>query len=223
LDFLDGFDIPAEIAWGPHSPAFRQFLFHWFVDPRGLSRHEVDLAFLGDFTPSELETARELIRRNLHRRYDYLIEGAAALADMNAVPVLKEMLASEAALSRQLTISGALWNLTRDEVFVECLHRMKSAPGIVKQAHFHQILWLEDERAIDLLIGFLDDADGFVRFLALSNLNALEFKEHFLRPASQLPRQPESYRNRRNDPVLRAIMVANLRDMRPRGVYINRV
>ena len=57
----------------------------------------------------------------------------------------------------------------------------------LKQAHFHQILWLRDERAIDLLLDMPDDKDHFVRFLALSKLNELEFGRRFWVPENKAP------------------------------------
>src|SRR5271170_4078555 len=163
--FLDVYDIPKEVRRGTHSAAFEQFLHHWFVDSLGLSRREVDLTFIKDLTPHESEIAKDLLRRNLALRYTHIIEGLAVMGDVSAVPALRTMLAEETNLSRQLTIAGALWRLVRDSSFVDCLSRMRSSniPAL-KAAHFHQILWLEDERAIDLVIDLLEDEDSFVRF-----------------------------------------------------------
>jgi hypothetical protein len=121
------------------------------------------------------------------------------------------MLAEEPAPSRQLTIAGTLWKLNRDEVFVDCLNRMKTGDTRhLKSAHFNQIMWLGDARAIDYLIELLDDEDHFIRFLALSALNSIEHQQHFLVPESQLPSHPILYQARRFNLEFRAKMVANL-------------
>lgn len=206
------YEIPDEILRRPHSPAFASFLQHWFGDSRALTRGDVDLVFLNALTPEERAIATDLVRRNLPLKYVHVIEGVAALGDLTAVPVLRAMLASEPDASRQLTIAGVLWKLVQDEAFVECLSRMKSSDHTaLKRAHFHQILWLADERAIDFLISFLDDADHFVRFLALSRLNELEFERRFFVPEAQLPHGPDHYRSRRDDAEFRARMAAHLR------------
>jgi HEAT repeat protein len=70
-------------------------------------------------------------------------------------------------------------------------------------------LWLDDERAIDSLIDLLDDSDSFVCFLALITLNRIEFERGFY-SKKELPRSPEDYRQRRNDPTFRTLMVKHL-------------
>ena len=205
------YDIPKKLISGSHSQAFSQFMHHWFRDSWGLSRREVNLKFLEQLTESERELAKNLLRRNLHLKYTHIIEGIAALKDTESIPALREMLAREQDLSWQLTITGTLWKLAKDSSFVECLYRMKeSNNATLKQAHIHQVSWLSDERAVDLLIDLLDDSDSFVRALALSQLNELEFGQLFPMPSKELPRQAEDYRNRRNDEQFRKMMVKHL-------------
>jgi HEAT repeat protein len=209
---LDMYDIPDDVFTGEHSAAFVQFLRNWFGDSRPLSRGEVDLKFLDDLTPEERQLAKDLLHRNLGLKYVHLIEGAAALHDVDAVPTLRAMFAAEADESRQLTIAGTLWKLNRDPAFIDCLNRLKAShDGAFKRAHFHQITWLGDERAIDLLIDLLDDDDSFVRFLASTTLNELEFEKRFMVVAKELPRRPEDYRSRQRDAAFRALMVGHLR------------
>lgn len=86
-----------------------------------------------------------------------------------------------------------------------------STDAIFKQAHFHQILWLGDERAIDFLVELLDDSDHFVRFMALSALNELEFETRFLVPEIKLPCGSDAYRSRREDADFRSMMALHLR------------
>jgi hypothetical protein len=212
MTFSTSYELPEQIVERSHSAAFKQFLHHWFVDSMGLSRGEVDLTFLSELNPEELAIAQDLLRRNLGLRYTHIIEGAAALHDVSAAPMLRSMLDEETDVSRQLTIAGALWKLTSDPIFIECLNRMKvSDHATLKQAHLHQILWIGDDRAISFLIDMLDDADSFVRFLALSALNRLEFNRQYFVPAKQFPGQPDDYRRRRHDPSFLQLMIVHLR------------
>jgi HEAT repeat protein len=207
----DPYDVPEEARRGFHSEAFRQFLYHWFADTWALTRGEVDLAFLNDLIPEECELAKELLRRNLKFRQTHIIEGTAMLGDLEAVPMLRDLLSKQSDLSWQLTISGVLWKLVRDPSFPEYLNRMKtSESAILKQAHLHQILWLGDERAIDLLIDLLDDHDDFVRRLALTSLNDLEDGRRFL-AGEDVAYDEAAYRKRRHDPILRRRLVDALR------------
>lgn len=163
-------------------------------------------------TPEETSLAKELLRRNLALKHNHIIEGLAALNDTDAVPRLREMLSAEQDLSRQLTLAGVLWKIVGDPIFIECLNAMVASDnGTLKAAHLRQVLWLDDERAIDFLIELLDDRDRFVRFLALSTLNQLEFQTGFALPDRELPRQPEDYRRRQNDAAFRALMVDHLK------------
>ena len=209
---LDCYDIPDQVFQPGRSKAFIQFLRNWFGDSRQLTRHELDLSFLREMGPDETQLARALLRRNLRLRYTHIIEGLAALHDTDAIPKLQEMLAGEPDLSRRLTLAGALWKLGRDPVFIDCLNSMASSDsGTLKAAHLHQVVWLDDERAIDFLIQLLNDQDRFVRFLALSTLNGLEFQTAFAVPEQELPRQPVDYRRRREEPQFRALMVDHLK------------
>jgi hypothetical protein len=211
---VGAYDLPDEIVRGPHSRAFAGFLKYWFVDPRALMRHELDIAFLTDLTTEEHTAAKDLIRRSLGTRHVHIIEGAAALEDLEAIPILRAMFVDEANESRRLTIAGSLWKLARHAVFIDCLEKLVASPDhTLKQAHYHQVLWLKDERATDFLIRLLDDADDFVRSLALSTLNSLEFGEGFLIPSHELPSQPDTYRARKNDPAFRSHMLAQLQSL----------
>ena len=206
------YDIPEGVPNEHHSPAFRAFFRHWFVDSGALARGDVDLGFLDGLTPEEVDLARDLLRRNLGRKRTHIIEGLAALHDLGSVGMLREMMNGEADLGRQLTISGTLWKLVKDPIFVECLRRMKASRNAnLKMAHLKQVLWLNDERSIDFLMDFLDDADKFVRQQALTALNELEFERRFFGPAHQLPSQADDFRARRTDEVFRARMSAKLR------------
>jgi hypothetical protein len=210
--YSTAYDIPPGLFDEERSPAFAGFFEHWFVNIWAVSRHELELGFLEDMSPQEKDVAKDLLRRNLHLKYTHIIEGVAALHDLEAVPILREMAAIEMNPSRRLTMAGTLWKLVQDPLLVDCLTRMKKSDNVhLRSAHLRQVLWLRDERSVDLLIDFLDDSDKFVRLLALSALNEVEFEENFLVPANQLPRQPDEYRTRRDDGAFRKMMVAHLR------------
>jgi hypothetical protein len=209
---MSPYDITPEITDGPRSPAFARFLYHWFVDVMALTRGEVDLTFLQDFTPEELIVARRLIRQNLHLRHTHIIDGAAILGDMEAVPLLRAMLADEPDLSRRLTISGALWKLVRDPAFPGCLQQAKDDPSeYLMAAHLHHVLWLGDERAVDFLIDLLDHKNQSVRSQVFSELNRLDLLGTLPTLSPEQPWPPGDYRGRREDPAFRKRMAAAVR------------
>ncbi len=208
MRLLDSYDIPEAVAVGPHSPPFAKFLWNWFGNPMALSRGELNLNFLKDLTPDELSLARQLIRRNLPLKHTSIFQGVEALHDLDAAPILRKMLSQETELSWRLTISGVLWRLNRDPVFIKCLEEAKSIrPSIFQGVHLWQVLWLDDERALDFLIDLLDQKDWPTQSMTLGLLNQLEFGRPMGIPARQLPCQPADYRKRRGDSVFRARMV----------------
>jgi hypothetical protein len=99
-----------------------------------------------------------MVRRNLKLRYTHIIEGVSALQDIAAVPLLRAMFNEEPEESRRLTIAGALWKLVKDPIFIECLERAKTSESL---GYFEQlmVLWLDDSRAIDILIDVLPQRD----------------------------------------------------------------
>lgn len=212
---LGKYEIPPLALKEPISGAFWQFFHHWFVDSLGLTRGDVDLSFLGELTPEETEVARDLLRRNLRLKYDHIIEGLAALGDVASVPALRAMLAVEQDYSRRLTIAGVLWILARDESFIDLLKRGIMAGDLyLKRALARYVVWLGDERAIDLLMDLVDDFDDSARSQALRLLNTLEAGHHLAGPTDDLPRRATDYLGRRNDAALRALMVKNLARIR---------
>ena len=199
------------MAAGRHSPAFEAFLRNWFGDTWAITHGELDLSFLQELSPDELGTARELIRRNLKLRQTHIIQGAAALRDVEAVPALRAMLDAQEDIGWRLTIAGALWNLVRDPVFITCLEQAKKAGGRTLAAYLYAILWLDDERALDFLIDLLDQREREVWIFTLGLLNELEFGRPFYVAAEKMPRQPKDYRNRRTDPAFRQEMTEAIR------------
>jgi hypothetical protein len=155
---IDGYDIPEDVSRGPHSPAFGKFLRKWFYDTYAVTHGELDLSFLEDLTSEERDLASQLIRRNLKSRHTHIIEGASALRDIAAVPILKTMFEQEPDESRRLTIAGALWKLSKDPVFVNCLERGKTN-GSLGYTGLLQVLWLDDWRSVDFLIELLPKRD----------------------------------------------------------------
>jgi hypothetical protein len=69
------------------------------------------------------------------------------------------MLDDEPDESLRLLIAGALWKLNKDPVFIECLNRAKKNGLLKIPFHLEQVLWLNDERAIDFLIDLLPETD----------------------------------------------------------------
>ena len=79
-------------------------------------------------------------------------------------------------MSRRLTMAGALWKIDRDPIFVDCLHEARSVrPKIFESAHLYQVLWLNDDRALDFLVGLLEVKEGTFYSFTLGLLNELEF------------------------------------------------
>jgi hypothetical protein len=154
----DTYDVPEEVARGPHSPAFAKYLSNWFGSTYAITHGELDLTFLQDLTTEERELAREMVRRNLKLKYTHIIEGVSALNDIAAVPILRAMYNEEVDESRRLTMAGALWKLVKDPIFIECLERAK-ANGSLGYFGLLRVLWLDDSRAIDILIDLLPQRD----------------------------------------------------------------
>lgn len=228
------YDIPQDVVNGPHSRAFRQFLLNWFGSNRVSFGERLRTA--NDLTPEEATVGRELIRRNLKCNHSHIISGTWALGDLEAVPQLRMMFDNEQDESRRLVIAGALWKLNNDPVFVECLKQAEKSGLLNVYFHLQQVLWLNDERAIDFLIGLLPETDHEgVWARKLRRLNRWIFPTPFLRITLRLVRhhnrtqgaalsilnhletghlvppdeqQPASYyRKRRNDPAFRKMMV----------------
>jgi hypothetical protein len=178
------------------------------------------------------EVARGPLRRNLKLKHTHTIQGASALHDVAAVPMLRAMFDEEVDESRRLTIAGALWKPVKDPIFIECLERAK-ANGSLGYFGLLMLLWLDDLRAIDFLIDLLPQRDResapwrllrcfavrpplrpLIRaFLAhahsnqqgafaLSLLNQLEFGRRVAGDGSMW-RLPSDYRRKRDDAAFR--------------------
>lgn len=152
----DSYDVPEEVARGPHSEAFGKFLYNWFGDTSLVLHGELDFAFLKDLTPEELTLARELIRRNLKLKHCHLFDGVAALRDLDAIPILRAMFQEND--KWQMTIAHVLWRLNRDPVFVEFLEHQKERRELA-YCDLDWALELDDERVTDLLFDLLPDQD----------------------------------------------------------------
>lgn len=85
-----------------------------------------------------------------------------------------------------------------------------SENAILKQAHIDQVVWLGDERAIDLLMRLLDDRDSSVQRMALGILNRIH--EFPGRVMFDLPHSAEKYKSLQFDPEFRKMMVGKLPD-----------
>ena len=230
----DSYDVPQQLVDDPPSSAFRQYLLNWFGSNR-VSFHE-RLTSANKLAPEEIVVARQLIRANLKCRHDHITSGTWALDDLEAVPVLREMLDTESSESRRLVISGALWKLNKDPVFIECLNQAKKSGLFWVAFHVEQIRWLNDERSIDLLIDLLPPEEQVWRESRLLRLRDLFWmsesrrREHknarmaggwarcdlhlleFGRSAARRNdlRPPSYYRERRNDPAFREMMLQSV-------------
>jgi hypothetical protein len=151
------YDIPQDVLDGPHSPAFRHFLFNWFSGNRISFNEQLNAA--NELTPEETRLGQELIRRNLKCKHSHIISGTWVLGDMEAIPLLRSMFAEEDDESRRLLIAGALWKLNKDPIFIECLNQAKKRGLLKVYFHLQQVLWLNDERAVDFLIDLLPETD----------------------------------------------------------------
>ena len=193
------------MASGPHSPAFEKFLRNRFGDTYALTHGELDITFLNDLTPEELKRAREPIRRNLKLRYLHVIQGASALRDPAAVPILRQLLDKEPDMGWRLTISGALWKINRDPAFLKTSRQVRaSQPSLFGYFHTLKVLWLDDERALDFLIDLLDVNDRVVHSMTLGLLNELEFGRPMAIHDRKMPHQPGDYNRLRSHPIFRA-------------------
>ncbi len=153
----DSYDVPQELIDDPPSPAFRQFLLYWFGSTRIST---VDrLRSIDELAPEELPVAQQLVRRNLKTRHNRLINATWLLRDTSAAPLLRMMFEEEPDQSRRLTIAGALWKLVKDPVFIECLAQARRSGLLAVYGHLLQVLWLDDERALDFLIDLLPQED----------------------------------------------------------------
>jgi hypothetical protein len=163
----DSYHVPQELVDAPHSPAFREFLLTWFGSTVSIIYGLPNLTILNTLTPDEITLAQQLVRGNLNGRYIHIINATWALRDTSAAPMLRRMLEDEPDESRRLTIAGALWKLVRDPVFPEYLEQAKKSGLIASYAHLLQVLWLDDERALDFLIDLLPQDDEDKRKAAL--------------------------------------------------------
>jgi hypothetical protein len=218
-------DIPADVLHGEHSETLFKFIWYWFCDTQPVTHGELDLRFLKELSPEEAAIAKSLLRRNLRRKYTHLIQGSAALGDTEAVPILRQMLDEEEDSSWRLTISGALWNLVRDPVFLTCLDQAKEEGRrrwtwlhrgnkphrrLFLGAHLFEVLWLDDERAVDFLIDLLDQRDWLVRAGVLGMLNTLELGRRVI-DRREMVFTPDDYRRRRADPEFRRKLTEAIR------------
>jgi hypothetical protein len=179
----DSYDVPQELIDNPPSPAFRRFLLYWFGS-NSISTDE-RLRAIDELTPEELPIAQQLVRRNLKTRHNKLINATWLLGDTSAAPLLRMMLEEEPDESRRLTIAGALWKLVRDPVFVKCLEQAKRSGLIAVYGHLHQVLWLDDERALNFLVELLPEEDEDKRKATLIRIRRFLWHTPFRRMAHQ--------------------------------------
>ncbi len=200
------------------SDAFREFFHHFFIEPTGLLRREVNLDFLHRLPPEEATHARALLRRNLHLRHTHLYEGLGEIGDEEAAEELRRLLREESDLKLRLAIGRALWRLRQDPVFREVLREMVRArfkgASTLKEEHIDDLWVLGDEETIQLLGELLGDRGAFVRSLAVGYLNGIEARTILFVASSGLPHDAAYYRQRLQDPAFVRALAENLRTPR---------
>lgn len=205
------YDVPSSTALAIRkgSNNFRSFYNHVFVHPMGVMRNEVDLSFVQELGGSEADVAKDLVRRNLHCTDVVMLEAAVALQDMEVVPDLENCLKAVPTLGQRIGIAAALWRLNRHESFPECLAEVvKTENEALKEAQIPRMQWIGDERSILLLMQLLEDRGQFVRFLATTRLNDIEFGDRH--PNEPLRKTADDYRARAKDPAFLRMMVSNM-------------
>lgn len=203
------YHVTPELDWRSASPAFHRFIRAFFINTMALSRRELDFGFLKGLTPPEVREARRYLTDNLASGHVGIVEGIGLLGDADSAKRLDECLRRETNLSRRISVGRALYRLRQDAQFPDLLDAMvRSDSATLRQAHLNDVLFLEDERAISLLLRLLDDSDSLVRRMALSWLNGLEDEVHYLTPT--FPHDAQYYRDRRFDTKLLSRMVRNL-------------
>jgi hypothetical protein len=154
-----------------YSQAFKDFVHYHFLTTHFREQDELDTYFYEVLVGTELETARRLIRQNLHLRETGLFKGAGLLADVEALPVLYKMLnENRTNLSRALTIGQAIWRINGDQVYETLLLELQYYPSdTMKQAHVKQVKDLRSLTSINILFSWLEGGD-FTSSLACDEL-----------------------------------------------------
>jgi len=113
------YDVPKSSIAGEVSTAFTRFVTDVFVY-QGRDG-PIDAASVAGLSPSEVELAKDLIRRNLHLGYSHLLQAAAALQDQGAVPQLEALLAQAGDLGRRVGIARSLLTITGDRKYEQAV------------------------------------------------------------------------------------------------------
>tara|TARA_R110002073_G_scaffold333356_1_gene520729 strand:- start:742 stop:1443 length:702 start_codon:yes stop_codon:yes gene_type:complete len=161
------------------SQAFKDFYQNHFVNAYGLSRNEVDTYFFDSMSENENEIAKRLIRQNLKLRQSHLFKAAGILKDEEALPILYDQLNNNTDLSWLLVIGQAIWRINGDDIYLKLLRRLKEhSSDTMREAHFEQIVDLNNKESIEMLFTYLNDKSRLVQSMALSKLNFLSAGKH---------------------------------------------
>ena len=190
----DRYDVPQEVVDGPHSPAFREFLLNWFGSHRRVSFDE-RLRSANDLAAEEITLAKQLIRQNLKSRHSHIISATWVLGDLDAAPLLSLLLEAEPKESVRLVIAGALWKLNRDPIFIECLKQAKETGLFKVWFHLEQVLWLNDDRAVDFLIDLMPERPPDFEQRRLRRVRLLLRPWLFLQPFRRIRKQMLDHQN----------------------------
>jgi hypothetical protein len=181
------------------------------VNSYGLARGEVDTSFFATMTDEEKGIAKQLIRNNLKLRQAHLFRASGKLKDEQALPILYEQLDCNTDLSWLLSIGQAIWKINGDKIYLDLLRKLQNHPsGTMKAAHFEQVTDFKDEESIEMVFGYLEDSDSFVRHLALSELNYLLMGKHSFENRFD----QDHFIKRRLDETFKRSLLHNLQSLR---------
>ena len=167
-----GYNIDIDPNSSDFSKAFKDFYSVHFINSFGLTRGDVDTSFFASMTNSEKEIAKRLIRQNLKLRQAHLFTASGQLKDKEALTILYEQLENNDDLSWQMTIGQAIWRINGDSLYPKLLTQLKNYPSeLMRQAHFEQVLDLQNEQSIEAYFDYLNDSNSIITSMTLSKLN----------------------------------------------------
>ena len=167
-----GYNIDTDPNSSDYSTAFKEFYSAHFINSFGLTRGDIDTSFFNLMSDTEKEIAKRLIRQNLKLRQPHLFTASGQLKDKEALPILYEQLDNNTDFSWQMTIGQAIWRINGDQLYPKLLKQLKDHPSdLMRQAHFEQVLDLQNEQSIETYFDYLNDSNSIIISMTLSKLN----------------------------------------------------